>query len=141
MRLFAFDSSDAFPQPAFLLMPAQSECIVNHVLGSQTAAAATPGLSSRSPRALAHAASPYSRRSSGSCAFDCALPVNSDDEDDVAEVVALLASARLVPTSSRRPIAAALCAAGIGSAEALLLAVDRDSSFLSNQVLLRFIAG
>ena len=122
-------------------MPVQSECIVKHVLGSQTAAAATPGLSSRSPRALPHATSPYSRRSSDSRAVDCELPVNSDDEDDVAEVVALLASARLVPTSSRRPIAAMLCAAGIGSAEALMLAVDRDPSFLSNQVLLRVIAG
>ena len=122
-------------------MPAQSECIVKHVLGGQTAAAATPGLSSRSPRAVPHATSPYSRPSSGSRAFDCALPVNSDDEDDVAEVVALLASARLVPTSSRRPIAAMLCAAGIGSAEALMLAVDHDPSFLSNQVLLRVIAG
>ena len=69
------------------------------------------------------------------------VTVLSDDEDDVAEVVALLASARLVPTSSRRPIAAMLCAAGIGSAEALMLAVDRDPSFLSNQVLLRVIAG
>ena len=115
-------------------MPAQSECIVNHVLGSQTAAAATPGLSSRSPRALAHATSPYSRRSLGSFAFDCAVPVNSDDEDDVAEVVALLASARLVPTSSRRPIAAALCAAGIGSAEALSQVIERDAMFLTHQV-------
>ena len=59
----------------------------------------------------------------------------------MAELVALLTRARLVPASSRRPIAAMLCAAGIGSAEALMLAVDRDPSFLSNQVLLRVIAG
>jgi hypothetical protein len=60
--------------------------------------------------------------------------VAADDEDDAAELVALLARARLVPSSSRRPVAAMLCAAGIGSAEALALAVDRDPTFLCNQV-------
>ena len=77
----------------------------------------------------------------GSVAIDPNVAIASDDEDDVAEVVALLASARLVPTSSRRPIAAMLCAAGIGSAEDLLHAVDHNPSFLSNQVLLCLIAG
>ena len=115
-------------------MPAQSECIVNHVFGNQTAAAVTPGFSSPSSRAPQLASSPHNRRLLSSSAFGCALTVPSDDEDDVAELVALLARARLVPTSSRRPVAAMLCAAGVGSAEALLLALDRDPLFLSNQV-------
>ena len=82
--------------------------------------------------------SPLSQRSSTnqpiSSSSTAPAAVPSDDEDDVAELVALLARARLVPTSSRRPVAAMLCAAGVGSAEALLLALDRDPSFLSNQV-------
>jgi hypothetical protein len=48
----------------------------------------------------------------------------------VAELVSLLARAGLAPPSSRRPVAAALCAAGVGSAEALALTLERDSSFL-----------
>jgi len=79
-------------------------------------------------------ASPHRRRSSGSSAAVCVLPVASEDEDDVAELVALLTRARLVPASSRRPIAAALCAAGIGSAEALSQIMERDAMFLTHQV-------
>ena len=52
----------------------------------------------------------------------------------MAELVALLTRARLVPASSRRPIAAALCAAGIGSAEALSQVIERDAMFLTHQV-------
>ena len=52
----------------------------------------------------------------------------------MAELVALLTPARLVPESSRRPIAAALCAAGIGSAEALSQVLGHDPMFLSHQV-------
>jgi hypothetical protein len=58
----------------------------------------------------------------------------SDDEDVVSEFTSLLSRAGLAPPSSRRPIAAMLCAAGIGSEEALLLALDRDPLFLYNQV-------
>ena len=115
-------------------MPAQSECIVNHVFGNQTAAAVTPGFSSPSSRAPQLASSPHNRLLLSSSAFGCALTVPSDDEDLVTELVSLLARAGLAPPSSRRPVAAMLCAAGVGSAEALLLALDRDPSFLSNQV-------
>jgi hypothetical protein len=60
--------------------------------------------------------------------------VAPDDEDLVSEFTSLLSRAGLAPPSSRRPVAAMLCAAGIGSAEALLLALDRDPLFLYNQV-------
>ncbi len=52
----------------------------------------------------------------------------------MAELVFLLARAGLAPPSSRRPVAAALCAAGVGSAEALALTLERDPLFLYNQV-------
>jgi hypothetical protein len=82
--------------------------------------------------------SPLARRpaAAASSAFSPAVhaAVASEDEDDVAELVALLTRARLVPASSRRPIAAALCAAGIGSAEALSQVLEHDPMFLSHQV-------
>jgi hypothetical protein len=86
-------------------------------------------------RALSSPHSPSQRLSFGSIVNDPNPAAAADDEDDVAELVALLARARLVPTSSRLPIATLLYTAGIGSAEALALAVDRDPMFLSNQVL------
>jgi len=69
------------------------------------------------------------RLSFGALAVDVNVAVPLDDEDDVAELVALLTRARLVPASSRRPIAAALCAAGIGSAEALSQVIEHDAMF------------
>ena len=89
--------------------------------------------------------SPLARRpaAAASSAFSPAVhaAVASEDEDDVAELVALLTRARLVPASSRRPIAAALCAAGIGSAEALSQVIERDAMFLTHQVpAVRFAA-
>ena len=129
-QLLRFSSSNKHLQHAFLLMPAQSECVVRHVL-SQQATAASPALPcSLSPSSLQLPVSPYSRRLPA-----LAHPaVAADDEDDVAELVALLARARLVPSSSRRPVAAMLCAAGIGSAEALAQVLQQDPDFLSNKV-------
>jgi hypothetical protein len=74
------------------------------------------------------------RLSFGALAVDVNVAVPLDDEDDVVELVAMLTRARLVPASSRRPIAAALCAAGIGSAEALSQIMERDAMFLTHQV-------
>ncbi len=122
-------------------MPAQCDCIVSHVISNGTHAALTRSFGSFPPRPLSLAASPHSRRSPGSSAPACVLSVVSEDEDDVAELVALLTRARLVPASSRRPIAAALCAAGIGSAEALSQVIERDAMFLTHQVpAVRFAA-
>jgi hypothetical protein len=120
----------------------QVDCIASYLRAS---AAAQP-LSSSSPAPrppsssllpcspLAQRYSPgFSNASSfAHAAVPAALP--SDDEDLVSEFTSLLSRAGLAPPSSRRPVAAMLCAAGIGSAEALLLALDRDPSFLYNQV-------
>ena len=111
-------------------MPAQSECVARHVLGQQATAALPALLCSSSHSSLLLPVSPYSRRPPA-----LAHPVvAADDEDDVAELVALLARARLVPSSSRRPVAAMLCAAGIGSAEALAQVLQQDPDLLCNKV-------
>ena len=109
----------------------QVDCITAYIRGSSAA---------HSPMASPSASqwSPLAQRSSInqpiSCSPTAPAAVPSDDEDLVTELVSLLARAGLAPPSSRRPVAAMLCAAGVGSAEALLLALDRDPLFLSNQV-------
>jgi hypothetical protein len=60
--------------------------------------------------------------------------VPQEDEGLVAELESLLARAVLAPPSSRRPIAAMLCAAGIGSADALAQTLERDPTYLTTQV-------
>ncbi len=85
-------------------------------------------------RVLSSLGAQQQRFSFGTLAVDVNVAVPLDDEDDVAELVALLTRARIVPASSRRPIAATLCAAGIGSAEALSQVIERDAMFLTHQV-------
>jgi hypothetical protein len=135
--IYLFISSDPPLQPAFALMSAQSECVVNHVLGHQTAPASSPSMArfgSPSTRPPQHSASPQSRRSFGSPSYDLMPHVPQEDEGLVAELESLLARAVLAPPSSRRPIAAMLCAAGIGSADALAQTLERDPTYLTTQV-------
>ena len=116
----------------------QVDCITAYLRSSAAAQSHSATPVSRVPSSSASQLSPLAQRHSinttDSPSSFSPSAVAADDEDDVAELVALLARARLVPSSSRRPVAAMLCAAGIGSAEALAQVLQQDPDFLSNKV-------
>ena len=120
-------------QAEFALKAPQIQSVLTHMAAQNSTTSPSSVRAVGSVRVLSSLGA-QQRLSFGALAVDVNVAVPLDDEDDVAELVALLTRARLVPASSRRPIAAALCAAGIGSAEALSQIMERDAMFLTHQV-------
>ena len=120
-------------QAEFALKAPQIRSVLTH-MAAQTSTTSPSSVRAVGSARVLSSLGAQQRLSFGALAVDVNVAVPLDDEDDVAELVALLTRARLVPASSRRPIAAALCAAGIGSAEALSQVLEHDPMFLTHQV-------
>ena len=118
----------------------QVDCITAYLRSSAAAQSHSATPVSRVPSSSASQLSPLAQRhsinttDSPSSFSPSAVAVPPDDEVLVADLVCLLSLAGLAPPSSRRPVAAMLCAAGIGSAEALAQVLQQDPDFLSNKV-------